>query len=218
MRDLLLDALRRADDGLLAGSYRALSVTTDSERARLRAARRPFADPEALEPVPLQALDATADWLVERAARPAGQASGLMGLAGALGVAPEALGLVWIAVRLAQRLAIVYGFDPHSDPGRMVLWRALAAAFELELPEGGRVGMRASELPALFAPRRVRPRTVGSELAGQMVRRAAHLTASRRTRSGERIRVLGHRMRDVFRRLSDAPGGPGAPPEDAREV
>lgn len=222
--DLLLDAIRRADDRLLTGALRAVSVSTERERARLRAAGRPFADPEAAEPVALEALDRTADWQIDRAASRAAALSGATGLAGALGVPPEAAATVLAAVRLGQRLAVVYGFDPHTDRGRMVLWRALAAGFEIELPEGGRVGMRASELPAVVAPRWIRPRTVGTELTGRMLRRAARMATPGRAlptldgASRAPLRAIGERMRDVLRRLSDAPGASAPPPEDAREV
>lgn len=229
--DLLLEMFQRVDDQLVAGWYRALSVPTDRVRRHLRAAHRPFVDPDGGELPALDDLDRTAAWLIEQTSARATAIGGVAGLAGLASVPPEAAATVVAIVRLAQRLAVVYGFDPETDRGQMALTRALAAGFEVELPERGQVGMRFTDLPAVIAPGLVRPRTVGSDLAGRVVRQALGMIVARITRvvpvfsagsaasdGRRRVREVGERMRLVLRQLAEVPIAAIPSVEDAVEI
>lgn len=228
--DLLLEMFHRMDDRLVAGWYRALSVPTDRVRRHLRAAHRPFVDPDAELPS-LDELDRTAAWVIEQTSARATALGGIAGLVGIASVPPEAAATVVAVVRLAQRLAVVYGFDPETDRGQMALTRALAAGFEVELPDRGAVGMRLTDLPAVIAPAWVRPRTVGSELAGRVMRQAVGMVLGRVSRlvpvlsSGpaasdgrRRMREVGDRMRLVLRQIAEVPIASIPAVEDAVEV
>ena len=107
---------------------------------------------------------------------------GVAGLGGALGVPPEAA--LWIAavVRMAQRIGVVYGYDPESERGRVALGRVLAEAFQVELPEQGPDRLRMSDLLGALRPNSpggtvpaVLARAVVARAALQVVGRAARL-------------------------------------------
>lgn len=215
---ILVEALERADDSLLAGSYRALSVSTARVRSQLRAAHRPFVDPQRPDVPPLPDLDATAAWVIAQASAQAAAIGGVAGMVGAASVPSETATTVLGVIRLAQRLAVVYGFDPDTDRGQMALWRALAAGFQVELPDRGPVGMRVRDLPAILLLRKVAPRDVGGALASSVVRRALRMVVGRTTRllpvlssrpaavdAAKRTAELGERMQAVLRQLAEVP-------------
>ena len=65
----------------------------------------------------------------------------LAAFGGALSVTPEALAHVVEELRRSQRLGVVFGFDPHSPLGELLVWKSLALAFEVELPEQTSLGV-----------------------------------------------------------------------------
>lgn len=227
--DLVADLLHQMDHRLLAGWYQAVSVPAARVRRHLRAAHRPFIDRDSDQLPSLEELDQTARWLIAQSSSHVSAFGGVAGLAGLVSVPPEAAATAVAGIRLGQRLAVVYGFDPETDRGRMALWRALAAGFQVDLPERGPMGTRASDLPAVLAPGWVSPRTVGSALAARILRRAVGMVvgptralpvwgAGDGARGGKRrIDDIGERMRRVLRQLADAPVGRAAV-EDAEEV
>jgi len=221
------DLLAKADGDLMSGGYHAISVDPDRVRRQLRTAGRPFIQPGGVAPA-LAELDATAAWIVEQSRFKTTALSGFAGLAGAPSVPPEIAARGVGIVRLAQRLAIVYGFEPGTDRGRTALWRALAAGLEVELPEHGPVELRVSELPALLRPS-AQPRSIGAALAQALVFRSATYVAGRFGRflpllssgfaaseANRHTTQVGARMIAVLRRLSE----PGALPvfADAHEI
>ncbi|MCB9668193.1 MAG: hypothetical protein H6736_12025 [Alphaproteobacteria bacterium] len=143
MNPLLRDVLTRLDEDALRALVKLVSVDPVRERSRLRAAGRAYASPDG-RAVPTSELDATAAWVVSRATRRRGLTARLVGLAGAPSVPGEVLSESVGLLRLAQRLAVVYGFDPSEDRGRTALWRALSAALEIELPEHAPIVPRAT--------------------------------------------------------------------------
>ncbi|MCB9678854.1 MAG: hypothetical protein H6737_27380 [Alphaproteobacteria bacterium] len=217
MPDWLLELFSKADGDLMSGGYHAISVDPERVRRQLRTAGRPFVQPGGAAP-PLDELDASARWVVEQARLKATALSGFAGLAGAPSIPPEIAARGIATVRLAQRLAIVYGFEPHTDRGRTALWRALAAGLEVELPEQGPVGLRVSDVPTMLSPR-VSPRSVGVALAQALVYKSALYVAGRFGRfipvvsggvaaasANRDTEAIAERMIAVLRRLSE----PGA--------
>lgn len=228
---MLTDMMSRVDDRLVAGWYRTMSVQTAREQRRLRTARRPFIDPKQEVKPSLSELDATAHWVIQQSRFNAAALGGFAGLGGIASVPPEIAASIVAVLRLGQRLAIVYGFDPDSDRGQMALWRALAAGYDVDLPDRGPVGIRVSDLPAIVAPRALAPRTVGGNLAAQIVRKSAWMIAGRITRllpvmssgsgamrSRQTMGEIGERMRTVFRQMAEVPLASQSLLEDALEV
>jgi len=222
-----LDAImEHADRRLLAGWYAGMSVDTATERRRLDALRWPYVHPDRPAPT-LADVELTAKRLISVARRRSGVLAGAAGLAGGWALPPEVLATALTTLRLAQRLAIVHGFDPESDRGRMALWRALASALELELPPEGPVDVRLRDLPVLFRPN-LAPRNVAVWLVRALLMRSVRSVAgvsrlvpvlasgtgalSARRRTAE----VGERMCAIYRRMAEAPTSSG--PEDAVEV
>lgn len=227
---LLVEAVDRADASLVAGGYRAVSVSADRVRAWLRFRGFAWLDPDATDPPSMRELDRTADAVIGRAATLCGALGGAAGVAGAPSVPPEAVATAILVLRMAQRLCVVYGFDPATDRGQMALTRALAAAWQVELPETGAFGLRVSDLPSVFKPG-ASPRQVGGKLVRAMAIGTVGWIASRLTRfvplvsapvhafdSRAKVDAAGRRMQQVLRRLAEVRDGVAGEVEDAIEV
>ncbi len=215
---LLMQALgERLDEDLLPAVYMAASVPTADVRAWMRESGIAFVDAEA-GVYPSQAdLDEAARRVVRQTrdrATAFGVASGLLG---AVAIPPEVLASIVSTLRLAQRLAVLHGFDPETDAGKLVLWRALAAAYEVELPAQGPVGLKVRELPEMLRSQLPATRQATAWLARQVVLRASSTVMGRITRvipglgaglagwgAHRRTRAMGERMTEVYRRAMNA--------------
>ena len=213
IQDTLTDLGERLDGGLLPALYKAASVSTGTIRAELRAAGLPYSDPATGQVPEAHALDQAAHRLIRDASRLAA----LRGAAGALGglttLAPEtAAGLVQ-GLRLAQRLAVIYGHDPESDRGRLLLTRALSRAWQVELPTGGHVSTHLRQLPDVVRSRLSGPgpgtgevaRTVAVKVITTAGTRLGRIVPGLGTTLGaisarRELRAQGHAMQAVFQR------------------
>lgn len=215
LKDVIADLVHHADERMLAGWYRAVSIRPERVRHQLRSSGHVWLDPST-GTANLNELDRAANWVISQSRFGATAIGGIAGLGGVASVPPEVLAQFVAALRMAQRLAVVYGFDPTTDRGRMALSRALAAGFEVELPEDGPVGMRVSDLPSVVAPRVLAPRTVGGDLLGSILRKSAWMLGARLTRlvpiagagvaasdAGKTREEIGLRMKDIFRQLAE---------------
>ncbi len=228
--------LERADHRVLWAGYRAASVRVARLREELREQHAAFVDPRAAtgdraegRPV-LADIDRTARRILRSAAEEAGRRSGIAGLVGAISLPTEVVVNTIGALRLAQRLCVVYGFDPHSDRGRMALCQALAAAYDVDLPDTGPEGFRATELVALARERSL-PASASARLTRAMTRWTARFALTTRRRwipvvgaprqallARQRTLADGEQMIAVLRRLSEVPGSTRDRLEDAIEV
>jgi hypothetical protein len=214
----ILDALvRRADSELLPGLYEAASVPTAEIRAELRASGTPHLDPQTGRSASAEELEAAATALVVRARQQATFVGLASGLGGALAVPPELAASVVQTLRLAQRIGVVYGFDPDTDAGRVVLWRALAAGWEVPLPSGGPTKVRVRDLPDLIRAQLPASGPASSWVARQVVQRTVSSAVGRVTRlvpglsvglaglgARRRIDAIGRRMIRTYQRACEA--------------
>ena len=227
---LLVDAVDRADTTLVAGGYRAVSVSADRVRAWLRFRGFAYVDPDGTDAPAMRDLDRTADSVISRAAALCGAMGGAAGIAGAPSMPPEAVATGILVLRMAQRLCVVYGFDPSTDRGQMALARGLAAAWQIELPETGAFGLRVSDIPGLFRPG-ASPRAVGGKLVRAMAMGTVGWIAYRFTRfvplvsapmhafdNRAKVEAAGRRMQQVLRRLTEVRDGQIETIEEAVEV
>lgn len=232
VREWLGEVLGEVDAALLGRVHVAVSVDTEHVRRWLRGAGKAFVDPSDSEVPDGDRLRQTALWVVEQSRLKLTVVGGLAGFGGAASVPPEALASTIASLRLAQRLAVVYGFDPASDRGEMAVWRALAAGFEVELPEEGPIGMRVSQLPTVVA-RGSQARYPAGALATAVMRQTARSIGRRLSRwlalplvsagvsaagAHRRITGAGERMRATLERLADAPPVDPARVKEALEV
>ena len=120
-------------------------------------------------------------------------------------------------MRLGQRLAVVYGFDPEEPKGQMALWRALAAGLQIELPAQGPMEVRLRDMPRALVPR-ASVSSAGTWFAQQIVRQSVRSAASSVLRfvpgaapvyaaysARRRVQEVGARMQQVLRRLAETP-------------
>jgi len=232
-RTVLDEWLERADRRLLAAWYLAASARAERVRGWLRAERAAFIDPRraaGAAPVALVEVDRTARRLVQEAADRAGRRSALAGLVGAASLPGEVVAATIAAVRLGQRLCVVYGLDPETDRGGMALCQALAAAYEVDLPDTGPADLRVTDLPALVG---AAGPTAGGPARLTRAMAAQHATWATTTRrrwlpvlgsrlqaeiARERTLTAGRRIVAVLQRICEMPGSTRDHVEDAVEV
>ncbi len=208
LRDRIADWLSAADARTMPGLYAAVSIRPVRTAAWLRGAGKPFVDGAGLVPSEYD-LEQTAQWVTQQSRLRMAMIGGLAGLGGMVTIPPEAVASMVAAIRLAQRLAVVYGFDPATDRGEMAVWQAVAAGFEVELPQSGAMGLRVSSLPGLAMGRATQQNAAGA-LAVAVAQRSAFWVGKRFTRwfpvpvvsSGIGARAAERRLADVGRRMS----------------
>ena len=230
--DILLHNLGvRVDEELLPRLYQSIGLRTADIRAELKAEYLAYHDPEAGQHPSQDELDAAAEEVIARAARTATVGGALAGFAGAAAIPPELGAALVQTLRLAQRLAVIYGHDPDTVRGQMVMVRAVAAAWELELPRQGMVDLRVRALPALVRQQLGGSQTTAADLTRTLVTRLA-VSVGRRTLkvlpgmgaalsaydARRRISGWGRRMVPVLRRAWDGVLLLEGPVEDAVEV
>ncbi|MFK7930860.1 MAG: hypothetical protein AB8H79_21935 [Myxococcota bacterium] len=226
--DVFSDGVRRADRSSIRALYAAVSVPVARERARLRRTGRPFLDPEAPTP-DLDQVRQTATRMVEQATFSATALGGIAGMGGAVSVPPEVMATLVGVVRLAQRLAIVYGLNPDTDRGQLAVQQALSSGLQIDLPTGGPMGLKISDLPGVFA--RSAPKEVTVAMTRAVVRQTAWMVVGSIGRfipvisagagavgGRRRMREVGHRMREALERLAELPLQEGTVIVDAVEV
>lgn len=207
----------RLDGDLLPALYAAVSVPTAIIRSELRDEGLSFIDPEAGLWPGVQQLDESAKKMIVSAQRRGVGLGVASGLVGAVAIPPEVLAGLVLALRLGQRLGVIFGFDPETDAGRLVLWRAVAAAYDIDLPQQAQVGMRVRDLPELLRSQLPAGQQAATWMARQVATRALMTAVSRVTRlipglgagvggysAHKRIEVMGARMLTVFRRSVEA--------------
>lgn len=224
----------RLDEVALPAIYAAISVPTAGERARFERAGLAYVGRPGGPPDPWQ-LDRAADTVIGWTRANTSLLGGVAGLAGLLSVPPEVAAWGVAILRMTQRIAVVYGIDPETERGRLVVARAVAAGFDVALPAQGIDGLKVSELFAHVlgqAPTPSRGELVAN-VQGALVRavvwRSALRLAGRMGRivpvvsSGfsavdnqRRAAEIGQRVKAVVRRMAELPALPGV--VDAIEV
>jgi hypothetical protein len=136
----------RVDEDLPPAFIKRISVALDDYQLSLRQAGLLYDVPNSSHRPSAADLDRSATHAISESVRSAGMIGAAGGLAGALSLPPEALARVIQSFRLAQRLVIIYGHDPLSDRGGMLVRRALSAAWEFELPPQANIDIKLSDI------------------------------------------------------------------------
>ncbi len=160
----------RIDEDLLAHLYERASIETSEIHAELRKAGLIWDDGSPLTPPSRQALEDTSQRIIRRARRRASVRGAVTGAMGILAIPPETVAGMIQLLQLSQRLAVVWGHDPHSDRGRILLIRALSRALDLELPEQGQLRVRVRDLRRVAARQLPDPRHTGVMLGLSLAR------------------------------------------------
>lgn len=180
LRQVLLNLSERLDEDLLPSLYAAASLDTEEVRATLSARGDVLhdGDPE----VDHHALTRTSERVIHRACRRAAARGAIAGAGGLLAVPPEAAASAVQSIRLAQRLVVVWGFDLSTDLGQIHVARALAAAYEVDLPDQGPIDMRVRDLARITRPQLPELRNQTTALARVLAARSVVTLATRFTR------------------------------------
>ncbi len=218
------EGMTRLDAGLPAWTYGAVSIDVDRYRERLAVLGWAHLHPSQPE-TRLADADRTAARVIASARTSAVTLGAVGGAGGALSLGPEAAGWVVVVLRLAQRLAVVYGLDPRTLAGRNAVERAIAQAFNLPMPSHGLAEARATEL--LRPLRGARSTGLARQVAGQVARRVTRrlgrwvpvvsVAVSALDNEAEIARA-GQRMVAVLRVIAEGPGPDREAALDAIEV
>ncbi len=217
---------------MLPAIYNAASVSSAEIREELDALGLPFHDPRTGRSHHRAELDDAALTLINRAARKATVRGAAGTFGGLITTAPEAVAAMVQTLRLAQRLAVLYGNDPDSDRGQLLLTRALAAAWQVELPREGAWTMNLRQLPELVRSRLpAQASRAGIPLARAIALRAL-VTATRRVgrvvpgfgtavgaiSARRELQAQGQRMVEVYQKAWQGEPGPAHGVVDVKEV
>ena len=126
--------------------------------------------------VPIEELDAIAEKLIHNAQRVALAQGAGFGLGGMITILPDASLLTIIALRLIQRLCLLYGFEERESERRMQMWLAAAGAAGIDLGKD----LAEKQIAERLAPRiagRLAVR-IGEESAEKWVGRMVPLASS----------------------------------------
>ena len=126
--------------------------------------------------VPIEELDAIAERLIHNAQRVALAQGAGFGLGGMITILPDASLLTIIALRLIQRLCLLYGFEERESERRMQMWLAAAGAAGIDLGKD----LAEKQIAERLAPRiagRLAVR-IGEESAEKWVGRMVPLASS----------------------------------------
>jgi len=182
-RQILDNLEERLDEDLLPALYAAVSLPTSEIREELEARDVRFYDPLAADEATSEELALSADKLIYTSERRAGVIGAAGALAGAVAVPPEVLASLVHSLRLAQRLAVLYGFDPETDAGRMLLWRAIGAAHGVSIPEQGTMNLKVRDLPTALG----RQVPTGSHAAAWVTRKIVYRSLASATKRVTRL-------------------------------
>lgn len=180
---ILAEALgTRLDSDLLPRMYAIAGLPTAQIRNELRAAGLGFVDPATDQIVDPLVIARTAQIVAKSSARRAAIVGVAGGVAGLASIPPELAVTLVLSLRLGQRLAVVHGFDPETDAGKLMLARALAAAHGVQIPEFGRVATRVSDLPIVVRAQLPGAAAAFAWLGKQVVWRSSNSLAGRAIR------------------------------------
>ena len=229
LANLIRDLTGRVDEDLPPYVLGAMSIDVTEYREALEQLGHAFIHVSNSPPPSLEALNKSAKKAISRSARKASIVGAAGGVAGFFGVPPEVAARIIQSVRLAQRLAIIYGHDPSTDRGAMHVRRALAAGWEFDLPAQTKVDFRLSDLPTLVRSGLPATSHRGGWLAQTLMSRAASSINSRVMRfvpglglglgafqAHKATRSIGVRMQNAYLRSYRHPKPTGI--EDAIEA
>ena len=218
LTDLIQDLTGRVNEDLPPFVLRAMSVDVQAFRSKLDKSGLCYVDGSQEDLPDLDALRRAADSTIRSSVRRASIAGAASGMGGWLGVPPEIASRVVQSVRLAQRLAIIYGHDPQTDRGAMHVRKALAAGWQFDLPNQAKVDIKISDLPKMVQNQLQPTQHAGGWMAHKLLRKATASIGSRFGRvvpglgaglgayqASRATRALGDRMRDVYIRLHRIP-------------
>lgn len=219
------------DKDVLPRLYQLAGLRTDAIRTELDGLGVPYFDPATGRSPGAMELEAAAMVVAVRAVRAGTLTGGVAGFAGVFAVPPELVASLVQTLRLGQRLAVVYGHDPDTDKGKLLLWRAIAAAYEVDLPAEGPLEWRLQQLAVSMQTKATSMTSSTDWLARTLAVRVAVSLTSRVSRlvpgigaglgaweGRRRLQEQATRMTPVLRRAWDGAVVIEGPIEDAVEV
>ncbi len=217
----------RLDEELLPAIYATLSVSTQTLRDELDRLGHPI-DPTSAS---IYDIDAAADDVIGAAAKRSMAVGAVGGVGGVVAIPPEIVAQLVGSLRLAQRLSVLYGFDPDTELGAMLLWHAMAEAHDVTLPKEGSLDIRFRDLPRALGTQKPDTREAATWMVRQIVRRAIRNTTRKFTRwipgltvglsargAFRQTKSQGASMKAVFRRATSQGPATESPIEEAEEV
>lgn len=142
---------RPSEGGWLLRIYELISVSTEDILADAKGLGIQVSSIDELRLVRTTVLDGLADQYIRNAKLMTSLSGAGLGAGGLLFAGPEISILAANILRMAQRLAIVYGFDYRKPGEALHVWAALARALGVEKVSDGAGSVAVRNLPKLLA-------------------------------------------------------------------
>lgn len=142
---------RPSEGSWLLRVYELISVSTDDILADAKGLGIQISSIDELRSVRTTVLDGLADQYIRNAKLMTSLSGAGLGAGGLLMAGPEISILAANILRMAQRLAIVYGFDYRKPGEALHVWAALARALGVEKVSDGAGSVAVRNLPKLLA-------------------------------------------------------------------
>ena len=142
---------RPSEGGWLLRIYELISVSTEDILADAKGLGIQVSSIDELRAVRTSVLDGLADQYIRNAKLMTSLSGAGLGAGGLLFAGPEISILAANILRMAQRLAIVYGFDYRKPGEALHVWTALARALGVEKVSDGASSIAVRNLPKLLA-------------------------------------------------------------------
>ena len=149
LHQALLNLGERIDEDLVSALYQKSSLRTESIVDELERRSIVRDDSSQLNRPTEEQLWDSSEHVIKSARRRASVRGAMTGAVGLLAIPPETMAAMIQILHLSQRLAVVWGHDPDTDRGRMLLVRALAQAHQVDLPDQGQLRVRVRDLRRL---------------------------------------------------------------------
>jgi EcsC protein family len=129
-----LDLLKRAIQGGLSRAYSTVQIDSEAYLRHLRRAHGlPILAYRDMFRLPVAALDHVAEQTISASKKVAALEGAGIGMGGMLTVLPDMSFLAIIAMRMLQRLSLIYGFEYATEEEIVHLWIAAGTAAGLDL-------------------------------------------------------------------------------------
>ncbi len=161
----------------LTGAYNNIKVDPNKYLLHLRRAYGlPIESFRQMHSLPLPVVDPIADQTISAAMRLAAAEGAGLGLGGMLTLVPDVGVLTGIAVRMIQRLSLIYGFEYSTEEEVAELWIAAASAAGVDIGKE----LLEKEVVERFVPRVIQRMAIkaGSEVAEKWLARLVPILSS----------------------------------------
>ena len=146
LQQAFLNLGERIDEDVVGLLYERASLSTEEIIAEFTQMKIRWDRPDTFPPLTRNELEINSLAIVKKAQRRASLRGALTGTVGFIAIPPEVLASMIQLLQLSQKLAVVWGHDPNSDRGRILLIRSFSHALGVSLPDHAPLSIRLGDI------------------------------------------------------------------------